>query len=110
MKKTDTARFFKKVPKIPIFRVFRLKMGFFKVFQSFLKIGSNDFSVFLSKVSAQYRLTTGENHMFRKSLNFAPGGQKGPKNHRKSDPENPKIRIFFDFFFTQNHSIRKKKQ
>ena len=74
--KTDTARFFKKVPKIHIFGSKWSKMGFFNVFQSFLKIGSNDFSGFLSKVSAQYRLTTGENHMFRKSLNFAPGGQK----------------------------------
>ena len=31
--------------------------------------------------------------MFRKNLNFGPEGQKGPKNHRKSDPEKPeKIR------------------
>ena len=74
--KTDEFFFFEKSLKIDIFRVFGLKTGFFKVFQLFLKNGSNDFSDFLSKVSAQYRLTTGENHMFRKTLNFAPGGQK----------------------------------
>ena len=57
----------------------------------FLKNGSKDFSDFLPKVRGQYRLTTGENRLFRKNLNFAPGGQKGPKNHPKMDPPDPKM-------------------
>ena len=67
------------------------KSGVFKVFQIFLKIGSKDFSDFLPKVSGQYRLTTGENRLFPKILNFGPGGQKGPKNHPKMDPPDPKM-------------------
>ena len=85
------------------------KSVFFKVFQKFLKIGSKDFSDFLSKVSGQYRLTTGENRLFQKILNFGPGGQKGPKNHRKSDAADPKMVKKKYYFFTQNRSIRKKK-
>ena len=86
------------------------KSVFFKVFQKILKIGSKDFSDFLSKVSGQYRLTTGENRLFPKIINFGPGGQKGQKNHRKMDPPDPKMVKKNLYLFTQNHSIRKKKQ
>ena len=75
---------------------FPVKNRVFHGFHLFLIIDSKDFSDFLSN---QYRLTTGENHMFRKNLNFSPGGQKGPKNHRKSDPENPRKKSENQFFY-----------
>ena len=49
---------------------FRSKIGFFKVFQLFLKIGSKDFSAFLSKVRGQYGLKTGKNSFLPKMLIF----------------------------------------
>ena len=85
------------------------KSGVFKVFQLFLKIGSKDFCDFLPKVSGQYRLTTGENRLFPKILNFGPGGQKGPKNHRTSDAADPEMVIFFIHFLLKITQFAKKK-
>ena len=62
--------FSKKIPKYQILGQIGSKMAFFEVFQSFLRIGSSDFSGFLSKVSGQYRLITGGNRLFGKNLNF----------------------------------------
>ena len=83
-------------------------MRFFKVFQIFLKIGSKDFSDFLPKVSGQYRLTTGENRLFRKNLNFAPGGLKMAQ---KCDPQtrNGPKKLFF-FAFSDSESLNSQKK
>ena len=82
------------------------KSGVFKVFQIFLKIGSKDFSDFLPKVSGQHRLTTGENRLFRKNLNFAPGGLKMAQN---VTPENGDFFIFF-FAFSDSESLNSQKK
>ena len=56
------------------------KMGFFKVFQLFLKIGSKDFSGFLSKVRGQYGLKTGKDRFFTENAHFWVNGPKVVKN------------------------------
>ena len=68
--------------------------------------GSNDFPNSLHEVRGPYGLKTCKNRFFEKSLIFRKNGLKGPKN----GPPDPKMSKMFLFFFTRNHSIRKKKQ
>ena len=59
-----------------------------------------------SAVRGQNRLTTGENRLFRKNLNFGPVGQKGPKN----GPPGPENGQFFFVAFSDSESLNSRKK